>query len=227
MAIMSSQLRFAAGQPDRMVMLDRAMSSEEANWVATDAVYHARQLLPRVTSRTANRLLPISGAGWFGIYFPDPWVWFGEHGTKPRTMRSLAGKTIPMWVADEDGSLRRKNPKIKERRTDDGRTQVLIFRKAARQGQRKDKRTKDGRIISTPMSYPGAPGRIANRDPHPQIAKGNVGVRWRHPGLQATGHINQALSEAAITAGSPADVVYVLDAASWDMIVASEMKGLI
>lgn len=227
MSIMSAEVRYAPGQPDRMLMLDKDMSAEEANWVALDATFHARQIMPRVTSRTVNRLLPISGDGWFGIYFPDPHVWFGEHGTKPFTMRSLAGKTIPMWVDDKDGSERQKNPKAKVRTTDDGRTQVLIFRKAARPGQRKQKRMPDGRVSSTPMSYPGAPGRIAGRSAGGGIASGNVGVRWRHPGLKSTGHLNQALSEAAISAGSPADVVYVCDATSWESVTTGKARGLI
>jgi len=129
------QLVLGSGTPDRMVLRAPDINDDEAKYLAINAVHRARQTMPRVTGATANRLVPLYGEGWFGIYFPDPQAWFMEHGTAPRTMRSLAGKLIPMWVADADGSLRAKNPKIKIRHTEDGRTQVLIFRKAARIGE--------------------------------------------------------------------------------------------
>ncbi len=37
--------------------------------MAIEAVAHARQLMPRVTGSTANRLTPVYGDGYFGIYF--------------------------------------------------------------------------------------------------------------------------------------------------------------
>lgn len=224
---MAAEVRYAVGAPDRLVMLDDSLSAREAGYVAQDARQRAKLLLPRVSGRTASRLEPISGEGWFGVYFPDPQVWFMEHGTRPFTMRSLAGKTIPMWINDPDGTERIKNPKAETRVTEDGRHQVRIFRKAARQGQQGTKVTKDGRIISTPMSYPGAPGRIGTRDPYPRIGAGNVGVRWRHPGITGQGYLNQAVSEAAISAGLNADTIYVTDGASWESIVSGEIRGLI
>ena len=56
-------------------------------------------------------------------------------------------------------------------------------------------RTRNGVVmkVSVPVSYPEAPGRIVRREaPRPmtrpgaarwQVARGNVGVRWRHPGI--------------------------------------------
>lgn len=227
MAMMAAEVRYAVGQPDRMIMLDEDLSPREASYVATDAAQRARLLLPRVSGRTARRLEPISGEGWFGVYFPDPTVWYLERGTKPFTMRSLAGRTVPMWITDTDGTERAKNPKAQTRITEDGRHQVLIFRKAAQIGAQKTKVTKDGRMVSTPMSYPGAPGRIGTRDPYPQIGAGNVGVRWRHPGISGQGYLNQAVSEAAIAAGLNADTIYVADGASWEAIISGDIKGLI
>lgn len=229
MAIMAAEVRYAVGQPDRVLMLDDSLSSREARWVAEDARARARLLLPRVSGRSASRLEAISGSGWFGIYFPDPTVWYVEHGTKPFTMRSLAGKTIPMWITDRDGTVRAKNPKAQTRITEDGRHQVKIFRRAARIGQQKTKVTKDGRITSTPMSYPGAPGRIDNRirESSGQIGGGNVGVRWRHPGITGQGYLNQAVSEAAVAAGLNADTVYIADGASWEAIISGGIRGLI
>jgi hypothetical protein len=169
-----------------------------------------------------------------GIWFPDAHVWFQEKGTKPFTMRSLSGRTIPMWINDVDGSERRKNPKARVRRTEDGRTQVLIFRRAAEQGRRKVVRTVDKvtgaiRTSSKPMSYPGAPGRIGNRvtagsstggQLGGQIAAGNSGVRWRHPGLRATQHLNAALAEAVFDAGMIIEPVYAADGTAMEQLLS-------
>ena len=215
------QLVLGSGTPDRMVLRAPDINDDEAKYLAINAVHRARQTMPRVTGATANRLVPLYGEGWFGIYFPDPQAWFMEHGTAPRTMRSLAGKLIPMWVADADGSLRAKNPKIKIRHTEDGRTQVLIFRKAARIGERRQvrKRNKDTgqmELTWTVASYPGAPGRISQRSSNGQIGGGNVGVRWRHPGLRALQYLNGALAEAAWEANIPLTTVYATTGAEWE-----------
>lgn len=95
---------------------------------------------------------------------------------------TLTHNTIPMWVEDEDGTEARKIPlRDRSRRTRvtrDGRRQVLIFRKATK---------------------PGAPGRIGKRtrDANGRIAKGNVGVKWRHPGLPRRGFLSSAVTESA------------------------------
>ena len=146
---------------------------------------------------------------------------------------TLTHNTIPMWVNDADGSLR-KDPKAKTRVTEDGRTQVLIFRKAARPGQRKITRRRSrvsGQMETTsvPMSYPGAPGRIGSRSPGApntpagevggQIRGGNVGVRWRHPGIKAMQFLNSAITIAAFDAGIALDRVYVVDGPSFSMLL--------
>jgi len=136
-------------------------------------------------------------------------------------MRSLAGKTIPMWVNDPTGSEAAKNPRAKTRTTDDGRKQILIFRRAAPIGQRKTSvRMVNGLLTRTsvPASYPGAPGRIAvNRSQGMirrgdgidgegragQIATKNVGVRWRHPGLDA----RRALAKGVTIAAVESDII--------------------
>lgn len=237
--LLAPQLQFGAGPPDRMIMVLEDLDEMSANYMAINAVYSARMAMPRVTGATANRLRPLSGDGYFGIYFPDPWTWYQERGTKPYTMRSLAGKTIPMWVSDEDGKLRAKNPKIQVRQTEDGRTQVLIFRRAARIGQRKTVRRKNpvtGAIetTTTVASYPGAPGRISQRTPGQpntpagrlggQIGAGNVGVRWRHPGLRAAQFLNSALARTAFESGFLIRTVYICDGAEWERLL--KQKGL-
>ena len=72
-----------------------------------------------------------------------------------------------MWVDDPTGELASKNPKARTRVTMSGKPQVLIFRRAAKLGQRKAVRTKIANGLyhqtSVPMSYPGAPGRIGTR----------------------------------------------------------------
>lgn len=215
-------------------MIIEDLDEQSAQYLAINAVYAARQSMPRVTGATANRLRPVYGEGFFGIYFPDAWTWFQERGTKPFTMRSLAGKTIPMWVSDEDGQLRAKNSKIRVRTTEDGRVQVLIFRRAARIGQRKTVRRKNPvtgaiEVTTTVASYPGAPGRIARRIPGMpntpagrvggQIAAGNVGVRWRHPGLRAGQFLNSAIARSAFEAGLLIQTIYACDGAEWEALV--------
>jgi hypothetical protein len=231
----SPELRLASGVPDRMIVFDPDLTAEGARYLATDAVFTARQTMPRVTGASARRLAEASGPGWFGIYFPDAHTWYMEQGTKAHTMRSLAGKVIPMWVADEDGSIRSKNPKARTRTTEDGRLQVLIFRKAAQPGQRKTvkRRNKITGVMETrsvPLSYPGAPGRIANRSPgRPNtplgetgggVQAGNVGVRWRHPGVRAMGFLNAAITMCAFDSGIAVPRIYVVDGPSFATLMA-------
>lgn len=230
------EIQFATGNPDLLVMEIDQLDQYEARNLAIDALFRARQQMPRVTGQTASRMQPFYETGWFGIWFPDAHTWFMERGTRPRTMYSLAGKTIPMWVDDPTGEARRANPKIKVRATEDGRTQVLIFRRAARVGQRRTNRKVNkvtGAVTTwtSPMSYPGAPGRIAVRAPGApwtpagqrggQIGRGNGGVRWRHPGVRAMGFMNAALAEAAFDAGLIVGTVYAVDNASWQQLRAA------
>jgi hypothetical protein len=218
--------------PSSMVMLVSGLGREDAIRLAEDARYRCRQRMPRVTGLTASRIEPIADRGWFGVAFPAE-AWFMERGTSPFTMRSLAGKTIPMWITDTDGSLRRSNPKARVRSTEDGRTQVLIFRRAAQMGSRKttSKRRADGSTYrySSPAAYPGAPGRINRRQPSAPwtpvggrggaVGAGNVGVRWRHPGVRAMQNINSALAEAAFDAGLIVQPVFAVDGAALDLLL--------
>lgn len=126
---------------------------------------------------------------------------------------TLTHNTIPMWIKDPTGSVRRENPRAETRTSAAGVTEVKIFRRAAPIGSRKTvTRRQNGRLIRTtvPASYPGAPGRIAVRESRAHttdgrvggaIARGNVGVRWRHPGLARRSFIRQGLVLAAHYSG--------------------------
>lgn len=235
MPVSAPEVNFATGNPDMLVMALSGLPERECRYLAQDAVFRARQRMPRVSGRTASRLAPFYDDGWVGIWFPDAHTWFMEQGTRPRTMRSLAGKTIPMWIDDVDGSLRQKNPKAQVRSTEDGRTQVLIFRRAARIGQRKttrkvNKQTGAVTTTSVPASYPGAPGRINRRNAAAPftpaglrggaVGLGNSGVRWRHPGIRAMGFLNEGLAEAVFDAGELIGTVYAVDNGSWPQVRA-------
>lgn len=211
--------------PNRIVMSIPGMSIQAASVVAREAARKARSYAPKLTIASSSRFVPIFGEGWFGVAWLHDYVWFQENGTRPFTMRSLAGKTIPMWINDPTGEERRKNPNARTRTVAGGRVQVLIFRRAAKIGQRKNVWRKIGgrdTLVSVPASYPGAPGRIAvNRsrglirqgDVAPGvgnpgwIAKGNVGVRWRHPGLQSGKFLARAVAETARENGFPTGTV--------------------
>lgn len=213
--------------PNKAVMGVTNLAPERARMIANQACYYARAFAPKMSGNSAQRFYPVWAPGWFGIEWQHPYVWFQEAGIRPFTNRNLAGKTIPMWLNDSDGELRRKNPKAKTRRTADGRVQVLVFRRAAKLGQRKNVwRNVNGTMTrrSVPASYPGAPGRIAvNRsqgimragdvDPTSKnpgaIARMNVGVRWRHPGLDGRRFIARAIYNAAVHNGLPVtDIEY-------------------
>jgi hypothetical protein len=214
--------------PDRMLILVDPQAGVDTALLADRALYTARRVMPKVSGYMATTLHPISGANFFGIYFPDRRVWFLERGIRPFTMRSLVGKTIPMWIEDPTGTERKANPKAKTRRTVDGRTQVLIFRRVAQHGQRKmvSRKAPDGtlRPVSVPASYPGAPGRIRRREaaaPHTtpgriggRIARGNVGVRWRHPGTSARNFLNYAMADTAWAEDLNPPVLWLADAVS-------------
>lgn len=190
-------------EPDSIYALVPGAPVDACRRLAEESVRVARLSYPRISGRSARGLHPVWGAGWYGVGWREPSVWYQERGTRPHTMTRLAGKVVPMWVDDRDGSVRRADPKAKTRVTDDGRRQVLIFRRAARIGQRKTvKRVVGGAevSVSVPASYPGAPGRIGSRSGG-RIALGNVGVRWRHPGLPAAGHLETAVLKVAAAAG--------------------------
>lgn len=215
--------------PRQAIMKMESFSDDELSALAERSVALARQYLPRVTSASSADMFPIWGEDWFGIEWVHDSIWFQEAGIRPFTMRNLAGKTIPMWVYDDNGELRRKNPKAETRvRDDNKRTQVLIFRRAAKMGERREVLRRQGGqdvMVSVPRSYPGAPGRIAvNRsrgilragdiDPGARnrgaIAQRNVGVRWRHPGLDAGKHVARGLADAVDEAGYEVqDVIYL------------------
>lgn len=180
------------------------LTREEAMRIAERAVFHARRLAPKLSGESARRFQPVAMENWFGVAWLDAHVWFQEVGIRPFTMKHLEGKIIPMWIDDADGELRKKDPKADTRTTADGRTQVLIFRRAAKRGQRKvELRRRGGEWVKAdvPASFPGAPGRIAFRKPTGQIAAGNIGVRWRHPGMDPKGFLYEGMVLAAVEVG--------------------------
>lgn len=201
-----------ANQPDRILVLVDPDDNLDTGTLSLQALQNARDIMPKVTGQAAVSLELLSGPGHFGIYFPDRRVWFIEQGTRPHTMRSLAGKTIPMWIDDPTGAERKANPKAKVRRTIDNRTQVLIFRKVGIKGA--SRKTNGAR-------YPGQPGRIARREAAKpltatgrqggRIAKGNVGVAWRNPGITGRSFLNVAVTMVAWDAGINPDKCYLVD----------------
>lgn len=223
--LLETQEMVISPHPDRLVMMVDGLGGPRARNMANTAVREARRVMPKLTGRSASRLFPLYGSGFFGLGWADQWVWFQEQGIRPFTMFSLAGKTIPMWVDDPTGTEREKNPRAQTRITLSGKTQVLIFRRAAMPGQRITKRRKvaDGtwEDYSAPASYPGAPGRIGKRETgRPMtapgripgaIARGNVGVRWRHPGLAPRRFLNHAMSLAAMQGGIVPERIYAAD----------------
>lgn len=199
--------------PDRLVMSVPGLLDSDAQTLAEHAVDLARQLAPKSSGISSAHFAPLWGTGFYGIQWFEAYVWYQEMGIRPFTMRNLAGRTIPMWIKDPTGSVRRENPRAETRVTVSGVTEVKIFRKAAPIGARKTvTRRQNGRLIRTtvPASYPGAPGRIATRESRTSttpgrvagaIAQGNVGVRWRHPGLARRSFLRQGLVVAAQQAG--------------------------
>lgn len=225
MLLETAELRLAE-TPDRIIMVVPRLSPGRARACALAAVRECRRKMPKMSGASAARLQPLYGKGYFGIWWADSYVFFQDHGIRPFTMRSLAGKTIPMWIDDPTGQERAKNPRAKVRTTMSGKTQVLIFRRAANIGQRITKYGRDAQgnrviVSDKPASYPGAPGRIATREaPSPftrrgklggQVARGNVGVRWRHPGIPPRLFLNNAVTLAAQWNGILPTRVYLAD----------------
>jgi hypothetical protein len=216
-----------SGTPDRLVMYVQGLRPNRARNIANMAVAEARRKMPKNSGQSASRLQPLYGKDYFGLRWSDNYVWFQEKGIRPFTMNNLAGKVIPMWIDDPTGKERAKNPKAKVRTTVSGKTQVLIFRKAARKGQRITKYKRNpvtGQpmvVEDRPASYPGAPGRIAVREAAAPmttvgkvagaIARGNVGVRWRHPGLEPRLFLNNALTLACQWNGIIPIRIYIAD----------------
>lgn len=206
--------------PDRLLMVVDA-DEFDCKRIAVDAAKIARSDAPKMTGAMSQQIFPISGTGWAGLRWLDPVTWYQEMGISGFTMRKLAGKTIPMWIDDPTGEERRKNPESKTRTTASGRTQVLIFRRAAQPGQRKRVR-RNGVWANVPASYPGAPGRIANREAAAPwttegrvagaIARRNIGVRWYHPGLEARLFMHHALEMAALRISREHGPVFPADA---------------
>jgi hypothetical protein len=182
----TAELRLAE-TPDRIIMVVPRLSPGRARACALAAVRECRRKMPKMSGASAARLQPLYGKGYFGIWWADSYVFFQDHGIRPFTMRSLAGKVIPMWIDDPTGQERAKNPKAKVRTTMSGKTQILIFRRAA-----------------SPFTRRGKLGG--------QIAKGNVGVRWRHPGIPPRLFLNNAVTLAAQWNGILPTRVYLADA---------------
>jgi hypothetical protein len=194
-----------------MLMMVPDLEMEDAYKAATMAVAHAQALCPKLTGDAASSISPVYGEGYFGLSWTVGYLWAQNQGVRPYLQRSLAGKTIPMWIDDPTGTEAKKNPKAKTRVTESGRPQVLIFRKAATVGQQKKvtRKIAGGGTVTkmVPASYPGAPGRIANREasqPYTtpgkkggRIAKGNIGIRWWFPGLSPRLFLQEGLNRAA------------------------------
>lgn len=214
-------------RPDRMIMIEPGLPPKRAQAAARDAVRLARHLMPKLSGDAARGLQPLYGKGYFGIQWSTPVVWYQDHGTKPFTMKGLAGKVVPMWIDDPTGMERKNNPKAKTRTTESGKVQVLIFRRAAKIGQRKKVYRRDPKtglkilVSDKPMHYPGAPGRIGWREaarPWTRPGKtpgavhpGNIGVWWRHPGIKPRSYLNTSLTQAAQRGGLLPIRVYVAD----------------
>jgi hypothetical protein len=213
--------------PDRMIMVEKGLSAARARSAAREAVRQARRRMPKMSGAAARGMQPLYGKGYFGISWSTDVVWYQDHGTKPFTMKSLAGKTIPMWIDDPTGKERRDNPKAKTRTTESGKIQVLIFRRAAQIGARKKVYKRDPKtglkvlVSDSPAHYPGAPGRIGWREASAPwtrpgkragaIHPGNIGVWWRHPGLKPRSFLNTSMTLAAQKGGLLAERVYVAD----------------
>jgi hypothetical protein len=190
--------------PDRLIVIMPGLQTSDAKSLADYALKIAVVRSPKMTGISSKQLKAIYGPNFYGIQWFEDYVWYQESGTKPFTMFALAGKVIPMWISDPTGFERKKNPKARTRTTASGTVQVLIFRRAAKPGQRKTTRRRVGGqwvSVSVPMSYPGAPGRIALRGAAGQIlspsSNRHIGVRWRNPGLGARQFLHYSLIDSA------------------------------
>ena len=146
--------------PTTMIARCKDLNHFEAAHLAHEAVTIARRNAPKLSGASAKRFTPYFGDGFFGIKWVDSYIFFQEMGIKPFTMKSLAGKVIPLWVSDPTGTERTKNPKAKTRVTASGVTQVLIFRRVGIKGAQKSVLRNGIRRFVPNTNYPGAPGRI-------------------------------------------------------------------
>lgn len=173
--------------------------------LAESAVAMAREMVPRVTGASARRLRAVWGKRWYGIHDVSGNLRYGNRGTRPRVMRELENKTVPMWITDDDGSMTEKVPMHKRgemtRVTEDGRRQVKIFRKVPPIGSRKTV-IRRGQRVSVPRHYPGAPGRV-----DPRTGRFG-GVWWRHPGLRPRRYFEDALVMTAEQSAVPLVDIY-------------------
>lgn len=200
--------------PDRLYVSVPGLRSADARRYSSQAVKIAKAHSPKLSGTAARGIDTYYGDGFFGIKWRSPYLFYVEKGTKGRTMKSLAGKVVPMWLDDPTGKVRRENPKAKTR-TLSGRRQTLIFRRAAKIGQRKRKSVTRGgvtTVILVPAAYPGAPGRIAKRSvPGGRIvshgprgpAKPHAGVRWYNPGIVGREFLRFSLVEVCHLIGHP------------------------
>ena len=212
----------APHNPSKMAFVSRQLTPDDAYNGAMIAVARAQKLSPKLSGMAARSIEPVYGPGFFGLTWEVPYLWYQNEGVRPFLMRNLAGRVIPMWIDDPTGSVAEKNPKAQRRVTESGRPQVLIFRKAAPIGSRKTVKRKGpgGKIIEVdvPRSYPGAAGRIANREaPTPyttagrlggRIAQGNIGIRWYFPGLSPRYFLQESLRQAAAELGVKGSLRY-------------------
>lgn len=205
--------------PNRLYVFAPGYEKAKTRSMAQAAVAQMRRVSPKLSGDGAAGLVPFYGDGFFGVRWNKDYMWFQEAGTNPFTMTKLAGKTIPMWINDPLGKEARANPKAKTRVTASGKKQVLIFRKAAKPGERKRTavRGPDGRLLrwrEGPASYPGAAGRIARRRGSggritTHMPSGHQGVRWRNPGLHPREFMQHSLQMIAGDFGLRDTTVYV------------------
>jgi len=205
-----------SGRIPTRLYVEGDLTDYQAHAVALEAVALARENAPKMTGGLSRQIRPLWGHGFYGMIWDDPVVWYQEIGTRPFTMRSLAGRLIPMWIKDPTGIERHKSPKAKTRLGEDGVVRVLIFRRAAKMGARKNV-IRNGVSVNVPQSFPGAPGRISVREAaapmtrpgkvrgqiagRSGLARPNVGVRWRHPGLFGRNFMHHAMVQAGVNIG--------------------------
>lgn len=210
--------------PNRLYVMAPDLSRRQCEVLSKQSVAYIRTISPKLSGEGARSLRPYFGTGWFGVGWTRNYLWYQEAGTRAHTMTRLAGKTIPMWIDDPLGIERRKNPKAKTRTTENGRRQVLIFRRAAEIGERKRRAVRDGqgRLVrwrDVPASYPGAPGRIVSRTFNDVqgtntgriarlVPRPHMGVRWRHPGIVQREFMQHGLQTVARMAGVPDSTIF-------------------